>query len=142
MEQEIIYYELRESVNVPGKSFVRAGTRMTKEEWLALDLGFKDDDFNLYHSWFRPHTERIPDYGICTSIVCELLELPSSCRPDSLSELEQSLRKMESEASDVSKAYGLRCAADLIKVRIEKRKDPTREEIMDMVKKQFNRLQK
>lgn len=131
------YYELREEIAIPhGKRYHR-GARMTKDEWIAAEVGFVEDDFDRFGGWFREHEDKDIEVDLCADVVITLLDVPTSCGRTALQELERTLRTMESEAQDVTKAYGLRIAADWIRDHMVKQVDPTPEEIKNMVRQRW-----
>lgn len=131
------YYELREEIRIPHGMTYHRGARMTKDEWLAANVGFVESDFDHFGGWFREHEDKDIEIELCTDVVITLLDVPTSCGPTALQELEGTLRIMEKEAQDVTKAYGLRIAADWIKEHREKQIDPTSEEIKNMIRQRW-----
>ncbi len=135
MNEEAVYYELNDTIQGPGLPRHYKGERLTKEEWMALGLGFLEDDFGDYGRWFRKRTERMIDIDLCVSVVTNALGLPSGCSPNALQETELRLRRMEKEATDIAKAYGLRCAADTLAAFAEKAAYPTPDDIRAEVRR-------
>lgn len=127
-EDEMSYYELRDTIHTP-TVHVFKGARKTKEEWLAMNIGFEDEHFGCFSSWFREVEDPVIEIDLCTNIIANLLSIPSSCSPNALRETEMRLREMEANSTDIAKAYGLRCAADIIHGYAENAQYPTREQL-------------
>lgn len=134
------YYELQQDIAIPhGQRYYR-GTRMTKQDWLAAEVGFVDGDFDAFGgSWFREREDKDIEVDLCVDVVMTLLDVPTSCGRTALQSLENTLRTMESEAQDVTKAYGLRISADWIRDHRDKQIDPTPEEIKNMVRQRWEK---
>lgn len=119
MEQATTYYELRHEPLTPGIRYnVFRGMRKTKDEWIAMNIGFTEDDFSgAWPSlWFSRVDVRPINVQACVRIISRMLEeRPTMGLGATLRDLERRLRAMEEAANDVAKAYGLRCAADIIK---------------------------
>lgn len=143
MGATVTYYELVQRIQGPGMLYgYNAGTRMTKEEWLATDAGFKEEDFSGFGPWFRKREDRVPDIAICADVVCDLLDLPAPCSRNAMAKLEHQLRQGEADAKDVSIAYGLRRAADYLKEYIERAPCTTREYVTERIRVAFANLEK
>lgn len=136
------YYILRSNIAFPGDDrTARAGERGTKEEWMKR-LPFKEEDFGPLGNWFRVVDTPTIEADICVDVIMSALELHECTMPrHSTRALIQFLDEQEKEASDVTKAYAMRVAADHVRKYAESIKTPTREDIVFEVARRINIIQ-
>lgn len=127
------YYELTRNIFAPGVAEADIGWRKTKEEWMALYPALPDQAFGVF-GIFKERNDRDPEVEICTEIVADLMQLDHSSSSRSMSSLLNELKRQETEATDVAKAYGLRVAGDLVREHLERHQDPTREQIATLIR--------